>query len=232
VHLTVEVFVSDRKRYLSFVNGSLVTAGVAVAALVPPAGAGAATAPPTPESLTTCTGHWSSDSSGKTQDEPYLIDYAFGCDTDISAYTLIVDRGAGQDETIDDFSPTASVILPYGAPSTTETVACEGTTPSDATNCNAGAGGVVTANYSIQGSVDPIAAACKHLPAKGRPGTPAIPEAIVQVVVTDNTGAEDGPFDLRPAPGTCKRVPNTVPQAKRHKAKKQRGKRGSKARAR
>ena len=182
--------------------------------------AGAATAPPTPESLTNCTGGVSADPGAKAAGEPNLLRYRFNCDTDITAYTVIVNRAAGDDSTIDDFSPTADVILPYGAQSTTQAVACEGSTPSAGVNCNAGAGGTVSASNVVQGSVDLTGTYCKSLPRHGRPGAAAIPQANVQLIVTDNTGAEDGPFDLR-AVKRCPAVPNVVP-AKAKKAPKHR----------
>ena len=40
-----------------------------------------------------------------------------------------------------------------------------------------------------------------------------MPQAIVQLVVTDYTGAEDGPFTLGPA-SACPKVPNVVPTPK------------------
>ena len=185
--------------------------------------AGAATAPPTPESLTACDGGVSADPGAKAAGEPNLLRYRFNCDTGITSYTIIVNRGAGDDSTIDDFSPTADVILPYGAPSTTESVTCEGSTPSDGVNCNAGAGGVISSSNVVQGSVDLTGVYCKSLPRRGKPGAAAIPQANVQLIVTDNTGAEDGPFDLR-AIKRCPAVPNVVPANAKSKGARKHGK--------
>jgi hypothetical protein len=86
-------------------------------------------------------------------------------------------------------------------------------------NCNAGAGGSVDAGNTIQGSVDLIQAYCKALPAKAKPGTAAIPRANIQLVVTDNTGAQDGPFDLG-LNRRCPPAPDVAPAAKSKKTKK------------
>ncbi len=95
----------------------------------------------------------------------------------------------------------------------TESVTCEGTTPSSGINCNLGAGGVLSAWNFAEGSVDPTEPYCKYLPKGAKPGTPAVPQAIVQLIVTDNTGAQDGPFDLGLAK-RCPKVPNFVPAKK------------------
>jgi len=63
---------------------------------------------------------------------------------------------------------------------------------------------------SAQGSFDLVQPYCAYLPAKAKPGTPAVPQAIVSVVVTDNSGAEDGPFYLSLA-SKCAKVPSVVP---------------------
>lgn len=184
--------------------------------------AGAATAPPTPESLTDCGGTVSHDPSGAAAGEPNLLDYKFACNSDISAYTIIVDQQGDSGGSIDDYNPSPSVFDSDGVtPNATESLTCEGTTPSDGINCNAGAGGVLSVFDFAEGSVDPIQAYCKHLPAKARPGTPAVPQAVVQLVVTDSTGAEDGPFDLGPA-NRCPKVPNFAPRPSA-KSKKRHG---------
>jgi hypothetical protein len=208
------------------VRAGLLSAGIALAGSALPASAAAATAPVTPESLTTCTGNLTSDPSGAANDEPFLLDYSFQCDTTISAYTVILDQQGDPQGSIDDFNPSPSVLLGDGVtPDATESVTCEGSTPSDGINCNAGAGGVVNLFNFVQGSIDPIQAYCKHLPAKAKPGTAAVPQAVVQLVVTDNTGAQDGPFDLGPAKA-CAKVPNVVPPATKKKGKSGKSRRG------
>jgi hypothetical protein len=184
-----------------------VGASVAFAASTP-------TAPPTPVSLTDCSGSLTHDSSGASIGEPNLTDYRFSCDGNITSYTVVVDRQAGDTGNLDDFNSSPLVLLSDGiTPSSSLTGVCSATTPSDGINCNFGAGGALPAGYFAAGTVDLVAPYCKSLPTGAKPGTPAIPRAIVQLIVTDATGAQDGPFDLR-LRGTCRRVPNKVPARK------------------
>jgi hypothetical protein len=198
----------------------LVSCAIALTACALPALSGAATV--TPTSLTDCGGSVSPDTGGAA-DEPNLLDYKFSCDGGITAYTVIVaqqgDSAIGG--TIDDYNPSPSVFQTDGVtPSPTESITCEGTTPSGGINCNMGTQGTQLSNgYFAQGSVDPVGAYCKHLPldANGKtitkPGTLAIPKATVQLVVTDYTGAQDGPFTLG-STKKCASVPNVVPKTK------------------
>ncbi|MGA8332982.1 MAG: hypothetical protein WB777_27420 [Mycobacterium sp.] len=196
----------------------LLSSGVALAACVSPAIASAATV--TPRSLTDCGGKVSANPSGAAAEEPNLLTYRFQCDGGITAYTILIQQQGDRGGSIDDYDPSPSVFETDGlTPSPTESITCEGTTPSNGINCNTGTQGVqVTNEFAIQGSVDPIQAYCKHLPtdANGKtakPGTSAVPQAVVQLVVTDFTGAEDGPFNLGPAKA-CPKVPNVVPTPK------------------
>jgi hypothetical protein len=206
--------VPDPNRMVARGRAAALCVGIALTTIAFTAVAGAATAPPTPASLTDCGGTVSHDPSGAAAGEPNLLDYKFQCNGDISAYTIIVDQQGDRGGSIDDYNPTPTVFGSDGAtPSTSESLTCEGTTPSDGINCNAGAGGVLSAFDFADGSVDPIQAYCKHLPAKAKAGTPAVAQALVQLVVTDSTGAQDGPFALRSAK-PCPRVPNFAPKAK------------------
>ncbi len=184
-----------------------------------------------PESDTQCAGHLAGDPSGKSQGEPNLLDYTFSCSTNISAYTVIINRLNFDGNNIDDYSPSASVVLPTpyavdpsaaGTISSTEAVNCGGAIPSDGINCYATNGSTitsVTAGDLIEGSVDPTEQYCSYLPKGAKAGTPAIPRATVEIVVTDNTGAQDGPFELKPTKA-CKKVAAVVPAKKAKKKKK------------
>jgi hypothetical protein len=169
----------------------------------------AASSAPPPESTASCYG---SLSPTPTSDEPNLLEYKFHCDTRITAYTVLVHRGLDFDDTIDDFSATAGVFQPDGnTPDTNTSWTCEGTVPSSATNCNTGKQGAWMAAWSwADGTVDTIDPYCKNLPAGAKPGTAAEPQAWVQVVVTDVSGAQDGPFRLYYSQ-TCPAVPARVP---------------------
>jgi hypothetical protein len=216
---TVEVCVGNRKLLPGLKRAALLGGTLALAMSAAPALAGAAAV--TPTSLTDCGGHVTPDSGGKTKGEPNLLDYKFQCDGGITAYTILInqqgDRATGG--SIDDYAPAPSVLESDGVtPSPKETLTCEGTTPSYGINCNAGAGAQLSDGFFAVGSVDPVQAYCKHLPitASGKPAKPgraAVPQAIVQLVVTDYTGAEDGPFTLG-STKTCPKVPNVVPKVK------------------
>lgn len=195
----------------------LLSCGAALVACVLAATASAAV---TPTSLTDCGGKVSADAGGAAADEPNLLDYRFSCDGGITAYTILIQQQGDRGGSIDDYDPAPSVFETDGVtPSPTESITCEGTTPSDGINCNLGTQGAqLSDGFFAQGSVDPIQAYCKHLPTDAhgktaKPGTAAVPQAVVQLVVTDYTGAEDGPFNLGPAKA-CPKVPNVVPTPK------------------
>jgi hypothetical protein len=215
--------VRSRNPLGALTRASLLIGALALMACAAPAVAGAATTV-TPESLTDCGGTVSPDSGGAAAQEPNLLDYKFSCDGGITAYTVILQQQGDSAEggTIDDYNPTPSVFESDGVtPSATESVSCGGTTPSDGINCNLG-GKQLTDGYFAEGSIDPIGAYCKHLPtdANGKtitkPGTLAIPKATVELVVTDYTGAQDGPFVLG-STSKCPTVPNVVPTPKTKK---------------
>ncbi|MGZ4246055.1 MAG: hypothetical protein ACXVSE_17345 [Solirubrobacteraceae bacterium] len=210
---------SNRNRWGTLARASLTSGALVLAACMLPAASSAAI---TPASLTFCKGKVSADPGGEAADDPNLLDYRFSCDGGITAYTVLVNQqgDAASGGTIDDYNPSPSVFETDGlTPSPTETITCEGTTPSGGINCNlTTAGAQLSDGYFAQGTIDPIQPYCKHLPttASGKtakPGTPAVPQAIVQLVVTDYTGAEDGPFTLGPATA-CPKVPNVVPTPK------------------
>jgi hypothetical protein len=222
--------VSDQFR--SAVHRRVLLACLGVAALGCALPAAATAAAPTPASFTNCGGSVSHDKSGGTLGEPNLLDYKFHCNGDISAYTIVVQQQGDAGGSIDDFNPAPSVLESDGVtPSATETVSCEGVTPSNGINCNLGAGGALSEGNFAVGSIDPLQAFCKHLPAKAKAGTPAVPQAWVALVVTDSTGAQDGPFTLRSSK-PCPRVPNVAPATKASKkhAKARHSKRSKAAR--
>jgi hypothetical protein len=181
--------------------------------------ASAGAAPVTPNSATDCLGSISKDRA-PTPDDPNLIDYSIYCHGDFTAYTLIAHRRVFDFDTIDDFDSDIAVIQPDGSASATVAVSCAATLPGDGINCNAGAGGVIPAYDQVQGSFDLTDPYCKTLAKGAKPGTPAEPQAYVEYVVTDITGAQDGPFRLS-LKGGCPKVPNRVPApAKKKKTKK------------
>lgn len=163
----------------------------------------AVAAAPTPESATQCGG--TLKRAKPTADDPNLLSYKFTCNWGISAYTLIVLRKPNDYNTIDDFDTNPLVVDPTGNPLSTVALSCAGQIPGDGINCNAGAGGSVPAPDWAEGTFDTSEPYCANIPAGAKPGTKPDPTAVVEVVVSDTTGAEDGPFRLR-LDGKCPAV--------------------------
>jgi hypothetical protein len=163
----------------------------------------AVAAAPTPQSATQCGGILKRANS--TADDPNLVSYKFTCNWGVSAYTLIVTRKPNDDATVDDFSSSVSVFDPTGNPLSTESFSCSGAIPGNGVNCNAGAGGYMAAPNWAEGTFDLTEPYCPNIPKGSAAGTKPDPGAVVQLVVSDTTGAEDGPFRLRLA-GKCPAV--------------------------
>lgn len=212
----------------------LAVCATATTALVLSATAGAATTPVIPTSLTDCSGTIAPDSGAKAAGEPNLLDYKFRCNYGITAYTVLVAQvgDAKFGGTVDDYNPAPEAFEADGlTPASTESITCEGTTPGFGINCNFGTlGASLTGGFYAEGSIDPTAPYCKHLPTNAagktidKPGTVAIPKAVVELVATDTTGGQNGPFILGyPKGKTCPKVPNVVPAPKPTKSKKSKG---------
>lgn len=196
--------------------------GAGPAALIAePGTAGAATAKlVTPASLTSCYGGVRADGSGNALGEPNLLDYSITCNTDIEAYTVFVVRTQDAGNNIDEYAPNPNVIDPTTGSISSEGVDCEGVSPSDGVNCYAQAVGsdgktpvlgAISAWYTTEGSIALDEPYCKYLPKGAKAGTAAVPGAVVEYVVTDYTGAEDGPFVLNLKGSKCPKVANVVP---------------------
>lgn len=217
---------------------ALLGCGSAAALIALPTVAGAATLV-TPASLTNCSGSLKADASGSNQ-----LDYSFTCSTGISAYTVFVVRPQDAGNNIQQYASSANVLYPSNFPTpglagtvSGEGVDCEGVTPSDGVNCYAQAIGSdgktpvlgeISAFYTTQGSINLDEQYCKFLPKGAKPGTAAVPKAIVEYIVTDDTGAEDGPFVLNLSGSKCPKVANVVP-AKTKPAKAKSKKKAKKA---
>jgi hypothetical protein len=165
-----------------------------VAAVGLPARAAAATV--TPTSDTTCYGSLSHDPTGKASGEPNLLDYKFLCNTNIVAYTILVNRGPGRPSTVDDYNPSPLVVTSQGTTSSTEAPGCSGTTPGPGINCNIGSGSQIDYFNTVEGSIDPIGSYCAYYPTGAKKGSLPVPQAQVELIVSNSTGAEDGPFPL------------------------------------
>jgi hypothetical protein len=73
-------------------------------------------------------------------------------------------------------------------------------------------GDVPSGDY-VEGDIDLTEPYCAYLPEGAKPGTAAVPQAEIELVVTDSTGSEDGPFELD-LPKGCAKVPAVVPAFK------------------
>lgn len=160
----------------------------------------AVAAAPTPESATLCGGTLTR--AKPTADDPNLVSYKFDCSQGISAYTLIVLRQPNNFNTIDDFDTNPLVVDPTGNPLSTVALSCAGQIPGNGINCNSGAGGSIPSPDSAEGTFDATEPYCANIPPGSPAGTKPDPTAVVQLVVSDWTGAEDGPFRLSLA-GKC-----------------------------
>ena len=160
-------------------------------------------ATPTPESSTLCGG--TLKHAKPTADDPNLLSYKFNCNGSISAYTLIVLRKSNDFDTIDDFNTNPLVVDTTGNPLSTVAWNCAGQIPGDGINCNAGAGGSMASPDWAEGTFDTTEPYCANIPSGSKAGTKTDPAAVVELVVSDSTGAEDGPFRLRLA-GKCPAV--------------------------
>lgn len=192
----------------------LLAAAIASSVLLPGALASAAgAAPPPPQAAATCYG---SLTGAGTVDQPFLTKYGFNCDSRITAYSILATRLPRNFDVIDGFSTTADVTDAQGNLKSDQSFGCEGGLPGNGFNCNSGAGSFMGALNYARGSFDLQDPYCKSLPTDAKSGTPATPQAIVQLVVTDTSGAQDGPFRLVPS-SACPPVPDRAPQAKKKK---------------
>jgi len=190
-----------------------VLGATAVVALIP------ASAAPAAGPQTLC-GGWLKRAA--TKDEPNLLSYQFHCNWGITAYTLVVNRQPSNFDTIDDFSPTATVVSASPAPVTGVSFTCAGDIPGDGVSCNTGsATNYLPAPNYAQGQVDPSDPYCASVPPKSRPGTKPEPQAVVQLIITDTNGAQNGPFRLNLSPGcpAAKKKATASKPSKRSKKK-------------
>lgn len=168
----------------------------------------------TPTGLVNC--HGSLAKATATADDANPLSYAFTCDGAIQSYTIVANRQVNDVSTLDDFSPTVSVLdSTQTVPSSTQSVSCSAVLPGNGINCFAVGSSsktlaIVSAGQYIESSFDTTdpycGAAAQTIKVKGKKGKtrtkviPAEPRAVVQLVVTDKTGAEFGPFSLNLKP--------------------------------
>src|SRR6516165_7482909 len=207
-----------RRRYMRLLFPALASSLVIPASL-------AATATAAPQASTTCGGGLTAT---PTTDEPNQLGYKFNCSNAITAYSIIANRGIGytgqDDSVIDDFSTTAIASKPDGSVDPSGSLNCEGTLPGNGINCHNG-GAIVPPGEYITGNFDLTDPYCANIAPGSPPGTRPEPQAFVQLIVTDNSGAQNGPFTLGLSPA-CGPTPPPVPFPKpkpKHKHKHKKG---------
>jgi hypothetical protein len=157
--------------------------------------------------------------------------YSWNFSGNIWSYTIIVTRRRDNGSNVSYDAPTANVLAGSGALDTTQYVNCSSAVPSDGFSCSAPGPGASSASDFANGTNPPYSAYipagetvtggfalaegyCGFLPKGARPGTPAVPQATVQLIVTDTNGVSAGPFELFHAGKKCPKVPAVVPGAK------------------
>jgi hypothetical protein len=195
-----------RARWRALGSASFVAPAVLLLGALLPASASAAA-----QAATVCSGGLTKDPAASTSGDPNLTDYSFDCNGAITAYSVVINRTIWDFETVDDFSTTANVTK-GGVVVPTESFGCEGVLPGNGINCN----GSASAYNLVDGSFDTSGPFCGGYGAHAKwPAKPA-PQAFVQLVVTDSSGAQDGPFRLNITPGCPYLKPLPKPKTKQH----------------
>jgi hypothetical protein len=163
--------------------------------------------------------------------------YTWDFSGDIWSYTILDTRRRDIGNNVTYDAPTATVLTPTGAVDATQYVNCSSFVPSDGFGCTDPGPRATSSSDLANGSNPPylqyipagdtVTGAfalnegyCSFLPKGARPGTPAVPQATVELIVTDTNGVSEGPFQLTRA-GKCPKVPAVVP-ARKTKSKKKR----------
>ncbi len=203
------------RRRATRTRAALGVATIAAFALLP------AAAQATPTQIVTCRGGLTK--AKPTSEDPFLTNYAFHCSGDIQSYSLVVTRTPTDDGTLDDFNTAPTIDTDVsdgpGPVSQTETADCTATvTPGDGISCFAQGPtsttpAVISAYDWAEGNFDLTAPYCPYRATKK--AKTVTPGANVELVVTDSTGAEWGPFQLT-LPKSCPAV-KPLPKKKSNK---------------
>lgn len=171
--------------------------------------------------------------------------YSWNFAGNIWSYTIVVTRRKDNGSNVTYEAPTANVLTSAGAIDATQYVNCSSSVPSDGFNCSAPGPGASTTSDLANGTNPPYLSYipaldtvtggfslaegyCSFLPKGAKPGTPAVPQATVELIVTDTNGVSEGPFELYHSGKACPKVPAVVPKH-RSKAKRAAAKRAQKA---
>jgi hypothetical protein len=169
--------------------------------------------------------------SGATTESGYTWNFS----GNIWSYTIIVTRRKDDGNNVTYEAPTANVLNGSGAVDSTQYVNCSSAVPSDGFGCSDPGPGAssssdlangtnppylqyIPAGETVTGGFAMTEGYCSFLPKGAKAGTPAVPQATVELIVTDTNGVSEGPFELYRA-GKCPKVAAVVP-AKKKKAKK------------
>jgi hypothetical protein len=173
--------------------------------------------------------------------------YTWNFSGNIWSYTIIVTRRQDKGNNVTYEAPTANLLTPASGVDATQYVNCSSAVPSDGFSCSAPGPGASSATDLANGTNPPYLSYipagdritggfalaegyCSFLPKGARPGTPAVPQATVELIVTDTNGVSEGPFELTRT-GKCPKVPAVVPQRKHKKKAKTARKASSTVRA-
>ncbi len=159
--------------------------------------------------------------------------YSWNFSGNIWSYTIVVTRRKDDGSNVTYEAPTANVLTSAGGIDPTQYVNCSSSVPSDGFSCSAPGPGASSASDLANGgtpylpyipALDTVTGGfslaegyCGFLPKGAKPGTPAVPQATVELIVTDTNGVSEGPFELYNAGKACPKVPAVVPK---HRAKK------------
>lgn len=155
--------------------------------------------------------------------------YSWNFSGNIWSYTIVVTRRKDDGSNISYEAPTANIFTGSGAVDTSEFVNCSSSVPSDGFSCSAPGPGASTASDFANGTNPPYLSYipagesvtggfalaegyCSFLPKGAKPGTAAVPQATVELIVTDTNGVSEGPFELTRAGKKCAKVPAVVPE--------------------
>jgi hypothetical protein len=175
--------------------------------------------------------------------------YTWNFSGNIWSYTIIVTRRNDDGNNVTYGAATANVLKSSGAVDTTQYVNCSSVVPSDGFSCSAPGPGAsstsdlangtnppylsyIPAGEAVTGGFAMAEGYCSFLPKDKKAGTPAVPQASVELIVTDTNGVSEGPFELHRL-GKCPKVPAVVPQKKtKNPAKKKASRTGREETAR
>lgn len=155
--------------------------------------------------------------------------YSWNFSGNIWSYTIIVSRRKDNGSNVTYEAPTANVLTSAGAIDGTQYVNCTSSVPSDGFSCSAPgpeastisdlANGTnppylpyIPAQDTVTGGFSLAEGYCGFLPKGAKPGTPAVPQATIELIVTDTNGVSEGPFELYHTGKPCPKVPAVVPK--------------------